>query len=91
MIPARQSGFTLVEIVITSTLVSLLAGGIYALLNTGVDTYGTGVTNAEIQRQTNRVVEQITEAVSTAGRDVLFPQPVAPNSRPHFRSPFATP
>jgi prepilin-type N-terminal cleavage/methylation domain-containing protein len=76
----RQHGFTLVEVVVATTLLSVIGGGIFALWNTGVDNYGLGVTGAEVERRSNLVLQQIAEELSTAGRDVLYPQPLPPES-----------
>ena len=46
----KQAGVTLVEMVIASAILAVIGGGIFAVLRTGVSTYGVGATTAEVER-----------------------------------------
>jgi len=73
-----QRGVTLLELMIGSVILAVVAGGAYALMGTGVDTYRIGAIQSEVERRANHVMEEITAELAQAGRDVLYPAPVPP-------------
>jgi len=78
----QEAGFTLVEILIATSILTVIVGGIYALFNTGIDTYRIGMANADVDRRTAQVLELIADDLSTTGRDVVYPHPTFPASTP---------
>ena len=76
----EQAGFTLLEMMIASVVLSVLVGGIYMVLTTGVLAYGSGITDADLEQQTGRALDRIVEEISMSGSDVLFPMPNPPLS-----------
>ena len=76
----NREGYTLVEVVIATTLLTGIVIAIYGLFSTGVSAYGSGASFAEVRRNSDRVLELITNELSEAGRDVVYPMPVPPTS-----------
>jgi prepilin-type N-terminal cleavage/methylation domain-containing protein len=76
----REAGVTLLELMVAASILTVISGGIYSLLNTGIDTYRIGMKTADIERRTAKVLEQVAEDLSAAGRNVVFPVPTHPNT-----------
>lgn len=79
----REAGFTLLEMMVAASILTVIAGGIFSLMNTGIDTYRIGMKTADIERRTAKVLEQISDDLSAAGRNVVFPVPTHPNTSHH--------
>ena len=79
-----QAGVSLLEVVIASTLLTVIVTGIYGLFHTGVAAYGMGASSAEVQRHSTRVLELISVELSQAGPDVIYPAPLPPDSTPRI-------
>jgi len=75
-----EAGFTLTELIIATSILASMVGGIYALFNTGLDTYSLGMANANVDRRTAQVLELIADDLATAGRDVIYPVPAYPQA-----------
>lgn len=80
MMSKRNAGTTLLELTLATGLLTIVVGGGYTLLGTGVDTYDLGSTLAEVEGNAARALEAIATELSMAGRSVLHPQPSPPNS-----------
>ena len=76
----KQAGVSLVELIIAISILTGVVGSIFALFNTGIDTYQTGITTAEVDRRTASVLETIAADLTTAGLDVIYPVPTWPNA-----------
>lgn len=76
---ARNRGLTQVEVVISAVLLTIIAGSVTVLMQSGVDTYGIGMSKGEIERQAARVLEILTEELSMSGDTVISPQAIAPS------------
>jgi hypothetical protein len=72
-----EHGLTLLEVMISALVVVVIVGGAYAVLFTGADTYGTGVTIVGLQEHANRVVDEIAERLAVSGQATLSPVPGA--------------
>ncbi|MHC4860509.1 MAG: prepilin-type N-terminal cleavage/methylation domain-containing protein [Planctomycetota bacterium] len=68
-----ESGFTLLEIVIVSAALAVIVLGVYAILGTGLDTYGAGMRMSELEKRANLVASRIAEELSDSSPDVMFP------------------
>lgn len=78
----RMRGLTQIELIISLTVLTVVAGGTYQILFTGVDAYGTGVSKAELERQASRVLETVTDHISMCGEATLHPRLEPPWSSP---------
>jgi prepilin-type N-terminal cleavage/methylation domain-containing protein len=69
----RESGFTLLELIISATIVSLLVGVSYGVVVTGASTYSLGSTQGDLEMQAGRTVDSIVSAMAESGADVIGP------------------
>jgi prepilin-type N-terminal cleavage/methylation domain-containing protein len=73
-----NSGFTLLEIMIVTVALAVVMMGVYAILGTGIDTYGAGMRMSELERHANRVAGRIAEELADSSPDMMFPTPGPP-------------
>jgi prepilin-type N-terminal cleavage/methylation domain-containing protein len=78
----EPAGLTLLEILFSMTIFSIVVSAAYALLFTGVDTYGMGMTISELERHAARVLDQIVDELSVSGLETTSPKPAPPSSSP---------
>jgi hypothetical protein len=71
---------TLLELMIATSILTVIAGGIYALFSTGLDTYRIGMTTADVERRTVQVLESIADELANAGQEVVHPRPDHPSA-----------
>jgi len=76
----RSRGFTLIEMMIAVVVLTVIVGGSYAILGTGVDTYGSGVARDDLERHGNRVLARIIEEIGSTGTGIIYPTPYKPYS-----------
>jgi len=58
----NHKGVTLTEVVVTTVIIGILAGGIMAILMLNATETGEGIVNARMQTQYDNIVEQVSRA-----------------------------
>jgi prepilin-type N-terminal cleavage/methylation domain-containing protein len=69
----REHGFTLLEVVISASIVAMLAGIAYSLVMTGTSTYHLGTTQSHLEGNAHRVLDAISDALAESSQNVITP------------------
>jgi type II secretory pathway pseudopilin PulG len=73
-----RRGLTLVELVISMTMLTVILGAVALATLRGNDAYNTGRTVAELETRAQRIVSQIAQELRGARRAGLVPDPLPP-------------
>lgn len=74
----RRSGVTLLELMISLTILVLILGSMAAATLSAQDAFRTSIVRGELESAVRRTVDRITEDLRTAGRAGLTPAAAAP-------------
>ena len=73
-----RSGFTLLELVMAVSILAVILAITYPILTTGTTAYGSGVKRVDLDRNSNRVIDEIAGHMSLAGASTVYPNVSAP-------------
>jgi prepilin-type N-terminal cleavage/methylation domain-containing protein len=76
--PSRSAGFTLLELMVSVTLISAVLLAIALTTRTATQSYEEGRHQDELGSRTWRALDRVAREFSDAGRDGLDPEPAAP-------------
>jgi prepilin-type N-terminal cleavage/methylation domain-containing protein len=76
----RQSGFSLIEVMIVTTIFFVVLGAIFQVMSIGLYTYQSGDAMVAIQNQARRIVDKIANEIQAAGLSTISPTPPATGS-----------
>jgi len=73
--PGGTAGFSLIEMLIVTTLLFLVLGSVTMVSNANNRAYRTGITNAHLEAQAGIVIGRVVSELSSAEESTLFPSP----------------
>jgi prepilin-type N-terminal cleavage/methylation domain-containing protein len=71
----KQGGFSLVEVMIVTSVFVVVLSAIFGVMGAGLDTYRSGDSLVEVQNQARRIIDQIAKEVQAAGLSTISPTP----------------
>jgi prepilin-type N-terminal cleavage/methylation domain-containing protein len=74
---AAQSGFSLIEVMVVTVILTIVIGGIFEILHSGLTTYNEGSIMTEVQTHARRIMDAVAGEIQGAGVSTLYPVPPA--------------
>jgi len=69
----RNAGFTLLELVMAMAILAVILAIAYPILSTGTSAYGAGVKRVDLDRNANKVIDEIAGHLALAGASTVYP------------------
>lgn len=84
---SKNSGATLVEVIVAMTIFTLVLGMVGLATLSGQEAYKTGINRSHLENHARRTVDRIASEVLEAGTQWILPQPLPPlgNSTLNYR------
>lgn len=67
----KEQGFSLLEVMIVTTILVIIVGGIFEVFSAGLNAYNTGTVLVDVQGLARRSLEKIVKEVQGAGIDTI--------------------